>query len=91
MKFKCPRIAGAVNVLRQLPGRRLFQYRTEGGAINIVTASDVNLFLRDIAGVRISLKDFRTLVASGARLRRWPRLSRRAANVGGSVRSSKRA
>ena len=31
-----------------------------------VTSSQVNIFLRQIAGVRISLKDFRTLMASAA-------------------------
>ena len=54
-------------MLRALPGRRLFQYRGENG-VRFVTASDVNVFLREIAGVKISLKDFRTLCASGAAL-----------------------
>ena len=62
-----PRIASAVNVLVALPGRRLFQYRGEDG-VRIVTAGDVNIFLREIAGVKISLKDFRTLCASAAAL-----------------------
>ena len=55
------------NVLSALPGRRLFQYRGEDG-VRIVTAADVNAFLREIAGVKISLKDFRTLCASAAAL-----------------------
>jgi DNA topoisomerase-1 len=66
-KFRCPRVAGALNVLVGLPGRRLFQYRAEDG-VRFVTASDVNAFLREIAGVKISLKDFRTLCASAAAL-----------------------
>ena len=66
-EFRCPRVAAAVNVLRALPGRRMFQYRGEDG-VRIVTASDVNAFLREIAGVKISLKDFRTLCASAAAL-----------------------
>jgi DNA topoisomerase-1 len=66
-EFRCPRVAAAIPVLRELPGRRMFQYRGEDG-IRIVTASDVNAFLREIAGVRISLKDFRTLCASAAAL-----------------------
>ena len=45
----------------------MFQYRGEDG-VRIVTASDVNVFLREIAGVKISLKDFRTLCASAAAL-----------------------
>lgn len=59
-----PRLAVAVAVLNKLPGRRLFQYRTDDGALRQVNAQDVNRFLRDIAGVEVSLKDFRTLLAS---------------------------
>jgi DNA topoisomerase-1 len=59
-----PKLAAAITVLRQLPGRRLFQYRTEAGDVRAAGAQDVNIFLREIAGVEISLKDFRTLVAS---------------------------
>jgi DNA topoisomerase-1 len=67
-EFRCPRVASAIKVLLDLPGRRLFQYRGEDGSSRIVTASDVNTFLREIAGVKISLKDFRTLSASAAAL-----------------------
>ncbi len=66
-EFHCPRVARALEVLNAIPGRRLFQYRGEDG-VRIVTASDVNAFLREIAGVKISLKDFRTLCASAAAL-----------------------
>ena len=61
-----PRLATAIALLRQLPGRRMFQYRAANGDVRHVTARDVNAFLRDIAGVRISLKDFRTLLASAS-------------------------
>ncbi len=54
-------------MLSDIPGRRLFQYRGADG-VRIVTAPDVNAFLREIAGVKISLKDFRTLCASAAAL-----------------------
>ena len=37
-------------------------------ACALVTASDVNAFLRELAGVKISLEDFRTLCASAAAL-----------------------
>ena len=66
-EFRCPRVATAFHVLRALPGKRMFQYRGESG-IRFVTAADVNEFLRQIAGVKISLKDFRTLCASAAAL-----------------------
>lgn len=60
------RLVRAVDILRQLPGRRLFQYRDETGAVRRVSTAQVNAFLREIAGIRISLKDFRTLMASAA-------------------------
>jgi DNA topoisomerase-1 len=72
-EFRCPRVAAAIGVLRQLPGRRMFQYRGEDG-VRIVTASDVNAFLREIAGVKISLKDIRTLCASAAALEALARI-----------------
>ena len=59
-----PRLLAAVKRLMALPGRRLFQYRAPDGGLREVRASDVNDFLRSIAGRRISLKDFRTLMAS---------------------------
>ena len=62
----CPRLTGALEVLRSLPGRRLFQYRNSDGVVRPVRARDANAFLREIAGVNISLKDFRTLIASAS-------------------------
>ena len=77
-----PRLAAAVVVLLKLPGRRLFQYRGADGALRQVNARDVNCFLREIAGAEISLKDFRTLLASVAVLdalaRTAPATSKRA-------------
>jgi DNA topoisomerase I len=60
------RLANVIALLQQLPGRRLFQYRAENGDLRHVTAREVNTFLREIAGIRISLKDFRTLLASAS-------------------------
>jgi DNA topoisomerase-1 len=65
-EFTAPRLAVGLALLRQLPGRRLFQYRAENGEVRHVTARDVNAFLRELAGARISLKDFRTLLASAS-------------------------
>jgi DNA topoisomerase-1 len=59
-----PKLTATVETLMTLPGRRLFQYRDENGVLHAANAQDVNRFLREIAGVEISLKDFRTLVAS---------------------------
>jgi len=58
------RLASALTRLLELPGRRLFQYRAPDGTLRAVRASDVNSFLCTVAGRRISLKDFRTLVGS---------------------------
>jgi DNA topoisomerase I len=59
-----PKLASALTLLLQLRGRRLFQYQTEDGTIRAANAQDVNHFLRDISGEKITLKDFRTLLAS---------------------------
>jgi DNA topoisomerase-1 len=58
------KLVRAIGVLQGLPGNRLFQYRGDDGAIHKVSTSQVNTFLREIAGIPISLKDFRTLMAS---------------------------
>jgi DNA topoisomerase-1 len=63
-----PNFAAAVTRLMALPGRRLFQYRNGDGAVHGIRAGDVNAFLRELAGRPISLKDFRTLVASSGAL-----------------------
>jgi DNA topoisomerase-1 len=66
-EFAAPLLVPLLDRLRELPGRRLFQYRDEAEEIRLVTARAVNAFLREIAGgVMISLKDFRTLLASAA-------------------------
>jgi DNA topoisomerase-1 len=65
-EFKSPRLATAIDILKKLPGRRLFQYRDDDGTVRRVSARDVNFFLREIAGCNISLKDFRTLCASAS-------------------------
>jgi DNA topoisomerase I len=67
-EFAAPALASALATLRRLPGRRLFQYRGESGDVRHVTAHEVNAFLREIAGAQISLKDFRTLLASASAL-----------------------
>jgi DNA topoisomerase I len=69
------RLASAISVLLELPGKRLFQYRDDAGGMHGVTSAQVNLFLREIAGVKTSLKDFRTLLASAAVLESLSRLS----------------
>jgi DNA topoisomerase I len=65
-EFAAARLGPIVEALRKIPGRRLFQFVDGNGAVRAVSARDVNGFLREIAGVKISLKDFRTLLASAA-------------------------
>src|SRR5262249_19133875 len=69
-----PRLVKAIQLLQQLPGRRLFQYCTESITVRSVTAREVNAFLREIAGAKISLKDFRTLMASASVLEALARI-----------------
>ncbi len=61
---RSPRLAVACKVLQRLPGARLFQYLDESGQVRRVTRRELNAYLREIAGVKISPKDFRTFVAS---------------------------
>lgn len=57
---KDKRLAHIVKRCRDLPGYELFQYIGENGEINSVDASDVNDYLREIAGEEFTAKDFRT-------------------------------
>jgi DNA topoisomerase I len=66
--FSAARLCAAIEVLRGLPGRRLFQYRAEDGTCRKVTPADANAFLQSLADAKISLKDFRTLCASASAL-----------------------
>ena len=72
---EAPVLARAIERLRTLPGKRLFQFRDEAGDVRPVTSAQVNAFLREIAGVRISCKDFRTLMASAAVMETLSRLT----------------
>jgi len=58
------KLVRAVGILRTIPGKRMFQYRDVNGIVRGVSTTTVNAFLREIAGIKISLKDFRTLMAS---------------------------
>jgi DNA topoisomerase-1 len=58
------KLVRAIAILRTVPGKRMFQYRDAYGVVRGVSTTSVNAFLREIAGIKISLKDFRTLMAS---------------------------
>ena len=69
------KLVRAIGILRTLPGNRMFQYRDASGSIRTVSTTTVNGFLREIAGIKISLKDFRTLMASAVVLESLSRIS----------------
>ena len=69
------KLVRAVGILQSLPGRRMFQYRDASGVVRTVSTTTVNAFLREIAGIKISLKDFRTLMASAVVLESLSRIS----------------
>src|SRR5581483_6318195 len=58
------KLVRAIGILRTVPGKRMFQYRDAYGVVRAVSTTSVNAFLREIAGIKISLKDLRTLMAS---------------------------
>ncbi|MDM0104844.1 DNA topoisomerase IB [Variovorax sp. J22R24] len=55
-----PRIAKIVRRCQQLPGQELFQYQSEDGEVRGISSTDVNDYLREIAGADFTAKDFRT-------------------------------
>lgn len=58
--LKDRRVAKVVRACQDLPGQDLFQYLDQEGTRHSITSSDVNAYLRDIAGETITAKDFRT-------------------------------
>ena len=69
------KLVRAIGILRGVPGKRMFQYRDASGIVRAVSTTQVNAFLREIAGIKISLKDFRTLMASAVVLESLSRIS----------------
>jgi DNA topoisomerase-1 len=69
------KLVRAIGILRAVPGKRMFQYRDASGTVRAVSTTQVNGYLREIAGIKISLKDFRTLMASAVVLESLSRIS----------------
>ena len=69
------KLVRAIGILRNVPGKRMFQYRDNSGNVRSVSTTTVNAFLREIAGIKISLKDFRTLMASAVVVESLSRIS----------------
>jgi DNA topoisomerase I len=60
------RLARVVRQCHDLPGKRLFEYIDEEGAVKAVTSSDVNEYLREHSGGDFTAKDYRTWAATMA-------------------------
>ncbi len=58
------RVARVVQRCRELPGQELFQYIDGDGGVHRVGSADVNGWLADASGARVTAKDFRTWHAS---------------------------
>ncbi|MDI4237211.1 DNA topoisomerase IB [Bradyrhizobium sp. Arg237L] len=69
------KLVRAIGILRSVPGKRMFQYRDRSGIVRAASTTAVNAFLREIAGIKISLKDFRTLMASAVVLESLSRIT----------------
>ena len=69
------KLVRAIGILRGLPGKRMFQYRDGSGTVRAVTTTQVNAFLREISRIKITLKDFRTLMASAVALESLSRIT----------------
>lgn len=61
-----PALARALARIATLPGRRLLQYRREDGSVAAVRAADINAYIRQTSGLRVSSKDLRMLAANAA-------------------------
>ena len=86
-----PGLARVVRRCRDLPGQDLFQYLDEANEVQSIGSSDVNDYLKEIAGREISTKDFRTWNGSlvvAALLRRRERVG--ITHVAAAVREASR-
>jgi DNA topoisomerase-1 len=63
-----PRIAKILKQCLDLPGQELFEYVGEDGAVHDISSSDVNDYLKEIAGQDFTAKDFRTWYATSSAL-----------------------
>lgn len=64
-----PQLARAVRKCQELPGQLLFQYLDADRKTHNITSTDVNDYLRGVAGPDVSAKEFRTWAATLAAAR----------------------
>jgi DNA topoisomerase I len=60
LRVRDRRVARVIRACQELPGQELLRYVDEAGNCQDVTSTDVNEYLREIAGKDITAKDFRT-------------------------------
>jgi DNA topoisomerase-1 len=65
IELEDPRLAKIVRKCRDIPGWELFQYIDDAGEQCRITSTDVNNYIRDIAGEDFTAKDFRTWSGTG--------------------------
>jgi DNA topoisomerase I len=58
------RLARAIEAVRSVPGKRLLMYRDADGKGRNLRTEEINRYLRDVTGLAITAKDFRTFHAS---------------------------
>lgn len=66
VELEDPRIARILRRCRDLPGQELFAYLDDKGIVRDVGSSDVNVYLKEIAGESFTAKDFRTWYATSS-------------------------
>src|SRR5262249_34423054 len=54
------RLANIVQQLQDLPGQQLFKYVDDDGKRQSIDSDDVNAYLREVTGISVTAKDFRT-------------------------------
>ncbi len=59
-----PSLASAIAKVKTIPGKRLLMYRDDAGQPRAIRTDEINAYLKEIGGVPVSAKDFRTLHAS---------------------------
>ena len=85
LQVKDRRVARVVRACQELPGQQLFQYLDDQGEPRGVSSSDVNDYLREVSGLDITAKDFRTW--AGTVQAAWALME---LGVGANVTQSKR-
>ena len=68
VEVEAPRSARVIRKCLDLPGQQLFEYLDDSGEKRRVTSTDVNEYLREIAGEAFTAKDFRTWYATATAL-----------------------